>query len=269
MSFWRFSPLPHTRICRRTSIGSRETCQRRWGYPAHHLRRKLASPLRQPRCGESWRRCCASLAANAVRGPISRIFTSTYEFFLQTAGLQNGDSHCAKILSSMEDLTLTPLTESAALNSDPSDPDVIIKLDISNAFNMLCRQLTLDVLGGKDSCDYACGLKEGDNIETVCGELRIMFQYFKAMRTTKSHLRYFDYLGNVLDGQDWRTARRSPRDDNLLSHSPSLVGPDPQQAPPRRVRRGIRRRQLHQGKAVRRPRGVLGHQACTQGGRWP
>ena len=51
-----------------------------------------------------------------------------------------------------------------ALNSDPSDPDVIIKLDISNAFNVrnvLCRQLTLDVLGGKASCDYACGLKEG------------------------------------------------------------------------------------------------------------
>ena len=36
-----------------------------------------------------------------------------------------------------------------ALNSDPSDPDVIITLDISNAFNALCRQLTLDVLGGK------------------------------------------------------------------------------------------------------------------------
>ena len=49
----------------------------------------------------------------------------------------------------------------AALHSDPSDPDVIIKLDISNAFNVLCRQPTLDVLGGKASCDYACGLKEG------------------------------------------------------------------------------------------------------------
>jgi hypothetical protein len=117
------------------------------------------------------------------------IFTSTYENFLQTAGLQDGASHCAKILSSMY----------AALNSDPSDPDVIIKLDISNAFNVLCRHLTLDVLGGKASCDYACVLKEGDNIETVCEELRNMFQYFRAMRTTKSQLRYFDYLGNVLD----------------------------------------------------------------------
>ena len=140
-------------------------------------------------CGESWRRCFASLAANAVRGPISRIFTYTYEKNLQTAGLQDGASHCANIRSSMY----------AALNSDPSEPDVIIKLDISNAFNVLCRQLTLDVLGGKATCDYQCGLKEGDNIETVCGELRNMLEYFRVMRTTKSHLRYFDYLGNVLD----------------------------------------------------------------------
>jgi hypothetical protein len=108
-------------------------------------------------CGERWRRCLAKLAAAAVRGPISKIFTSTYENFLQTAGLQDGASHCAKILSAMYD----------SLNSDPSDPDVIIKLDISNAFNVLCRRLTLDVQGGKSSCDYACGLKEGDNIETV------------------------------------------------------------------------------------------------------
>jgi hypothetical protein len=98
-------------------------------------------------------------------------------------------SHCAKILSAMY----------ASLNSDPSDPDVIIKLDMSNAFNVLCHRLTLDVLGGKASCDDSCGLKEGDNIETVCTELRNMFSYFKALRTTKSHLRYFDFCGNVLD----------------------------------------------------------------------
>ena len=99
-------------------------------------------------CDESWRRCFASLAANAVRVPIYGIFKSTYEKTLQTASLQDGASHCAKILSAMYD----------ALNSDPSDPDVIIKLDISNDFNALCRQLTLDVMGGKTSCDYACGL---------------------------------------------------------------------------------------------------------------
>jgi hypothetical protein len=73
-----------------------------------------------------------------------------------------------------------------ALNSDPSDPDIIIKLDISNAFNALCRQLTLDVLGSKASCDYACGLKDGDNIETVCGELRNMFEYFRTGRMPRA-----------------------------------------------------------------------------------
>ena len=61
------------------------------------------------------------------------------------------------------------------------------------------RQLTLDVLGGKASCDYACGLKDGGNIETVCGELRNMFEYFRTIHTTKSHLLYFDYCGNVLE----------------------------------------------------------------------
>ena len=60
-------------------------------------------------CDESWRRCFASLAANDVRGPISRILTSPYDQKLQTAGLQDGASHCAKILSAMY----------AALNSDP------------------------------------------------------------------------------------------------------------------------------------------------------
>ncbi len=88
-------------------------------------------------CGESWWRCLANLAATAVRGPISKIFTSTYENFLQTAGLQDGTSHCAKILSDMY----------SALNSDPSDPDVIIKLDVSNAFNVLCRCLCGDGTG--------------------------------------------------------------------------------------------------------------------------
>ena len=82
---------------------------------------------------------------------------------------RDGASHCAKILSPMY----------SALNSDLSNPDVIIKLDVSNAFNVLCRRLTLEVLGGKASCDYACGLKEGYNIETVCEELRNMLNTSK------------------------------------------------------------------------------------------
>ena len=106
---------------------------------------------------------------------------------MQTAGLRDGASHCAKILSSMYD----------SLNSDPNDPDVLVKLDIKNAFNMLCRQLTLDVLGGKASCDYACGLKEGDSFETACEELRNMFAYFKAMHLASDllHIQRFTAEG--------------------------------------------------------------------------
>jgi hypothetical protein len=62
-------------------------------------------------CGESWRRCFASLAANAVWGPISRIFTSTYENFIQAAGLQDIVSPWAKFFPPcMPHFTLTPLT---------------------------------------------------------------------------------------------------------------------------------------------------------------
>jgi hypothetical protein len=45
------------------------------------------------------------------------------------------------------------------LTSDPNDPEVIIKIDVSNAFNTTCRDLTLDVLSGRPSRDYVCGLK--------------------------------------------------------------------------------------------------------------
>ena len=129
----------------------------------------------------------ASLNANSARGPISHIFTSTYDNFIQTAGLKDGASHCAKILSIMY----------SSLNSNPSDPDVIIKIDISNAFNVLCRALTLDVLSGKATRSYSCGIQAGDDFETVCSTLKNMFSYFSSMRTVESKLRYYDFLGEV------------------------------------------------------------------------
>ncbi len=49
--------------------------------------------------------------------------------------------------------------------SDPTDPEVIIQIDISNVFNTTFRVLTLDVLGGRTSRDYD-GLKEGQGIHT-------------------------------------------------------------------------------------------------------
>jgi hypothetical protein len=54
-------------------------------------------------------------------------------------------SHCTKILSVFYDSLDT---------SDPYDPEVIIKIDISNVFNTTDRPLTLDMISGRDSWDY-------------------------------------------------------------------------------------------------------------------
>ena len=80
--------------------------------------------------------------------------------------------------------------------TDLNDPEVIIKIDISNAFNSTCRALTLDILSGRASRDYACGLMRGDTIATS-ETLSNMFGYFKAMRACHAKLRYFDWDGQV------------------------------------------------------------------------
>ena len=151
-------------------------------------------------CGDAWRRCFASLAANATQGSVANIFTSTYDNFIQFAGLKDGASHCAKLLTIMYD----------NLDSDAQDPDVIIKVDISNAFNVLCRYLTLDVLSGTASRDYVSGLKFGDSIETSCDTLRNMFPYFQAMRTCTSTLR------STTTGLARSTQRRARRADSKV-----------------------------------------------------
>jgi hypothetical protein len=140
-------------------------------------------------CGQIWRRCFASLAVNAmpVRKEAAKLFTSTYDNFIQTAGIRDGASHCAKILSCFYDNLDT---------TDTNDPDVIMKVDITNAFNTTNRALTLDVIGGRASRDYACGLKKGDTIPTI-DTLTTLFGYFKGMRTCHAKLRYFDWDGQV------------------------------------------------------------------------
>ena len=73
---------------------------------------------------------------------------------------------------------------------------MIIKIDVSNAFNTSDRALTLDIISGRASRDYACGFKKGDVIGTV-DSLTNLFGYFKAMRGCHSKLRYFDWDGQV------------------------------------------------------------------------
>jgi hypothetical protein len=140
-------------------------------------------------CGEVWRHCFASLPVNAtpIHNETAKLFTSSYDNFIQTAGIRDGASHCAKILSVFYDNLDT---------SDPNDPDVIITFDVSIAFNTTDRTLTLDMMSGRVSRDYACGIKEGDVIGTV-DSLTNLFGYFKAMHGCHSKLRYFDWDGQV------------------------------------------------------------------------
>ena len=67
---------------------------------------------------------------------------------------------------------------------------VIVKLDISNAFGSLCARLVLDVLSGKASRDYVCGIKVDVEFETAVYELRAHFGF--AARTAKPAPRGLD-----------------------------------------------------------------------------
>jgi hypothetical protein len=78
--------------------------------------------------------------------------------------------------------------------TDLNDPEMMIKIDISNAFNSTCCALTLDIISGRASRDYHCDIKKGDTIATR-ETLSNMFGYFKAMRACHAKLRYFDWDG--------------------------------------------------------------------------
>jgi hypothetical protein len=67
-----------------------------------------------------------SVKTTPIHNEESKLFTSTYDNFIQTGGIRDGDSHCVKILVCFDDKLDT---------SDPNDPDVIVKIDISNVFN--------------------------------------------------------------------------------------------------------------------------------------
>jgi hypothetical protein len=108
---------------------------------------------------------------------------------IQTEGILDGVSHCAKILSGFYDNNDT---------SDINDYEGIIKIDVSNAFNTECRALTLVVLSGYVSRDYVCGLKnKQDLIECTCATLSNMSFYFHTMYTCNVKLRCSDWDGEV------------------------------------------------------------------------
>ena len=97
-------------------------------------------------CGKIRCLCFVSLTVNStsVRNEEAKFCTSTYDVFIQTTGIRDGDSHYAKILSIFYDNLDT---------TDLNDPAVIIKIDISNVFNSTFCVLTLDILSGRVSHD--------------------------------------------------------------------------------------------------------------------
>ena len=153
----------------------------------------LLKPDGTPRpinCASSYRRCLANLACASVRPSVARFFTSKYDNFILTAGTTDGASHCANFLN----LWYHDLTPPAS--DDASDPKVIVKLDMAQAFQTMCRALTLDVFSGKATRDYACGFKEGDSIPSPA-ELSRLLGYVYSMRSAVGKARYHDSNGDV------------------------------------------------------------------------
>jgi hypothetical protein len=66
---------------------------------------------------------------------------------------------------------------------------------ISNDFDSLFDRLVLDVLFGKDSRDYECGIKLDEDFETSVHELRVYFGVFKLAHTCESILCFYTYDG--------------------------------------------------------------------------
>jgi hypothetical protein len=111
----------------------------------------------------------------------------------QAAGLsKDGASHCLYFLN------VAYADPAFASAEDAEDPMVFIQLDIKNTFVSLCARLVLDVLSGKESRDYSCGIKVDEAFETAVHELRAYFGFFKLAilaRTCESILRFYSYDG--------------------------------------------------------------------------
>jgi hypothetical protein len=125
----------------------------------------------------------------ATQQSAAKTCIDTYTNFKQLVLSKDGASHCLYFLN---EVYSDPDFTSA---EDETDPMVIVKLDISNAFGSLCARLVLDVLSGKVSRDYTCVIKIDEEFETAVHELRAYFGFFKLARKCETILRYYSYDG--------------------------------------------------------------------------
>jgi hypothetical protein len=146
-----------------------------------------------------WRRATGNAIVQSTQKTVAKKCVETYENFKQLALSKGGASHCLYLLNAAYSDPAFTSTE------DAEDPMVIMQLDIKNAFGCLCARLVLDVLSGKASRDYACGIKVDEEFETAVYELRAYFGFFKLAHTCESVLRFYSYDGvtNYLKLKTW------------------------------------------------------------------
>ena len=120
-----------------------------------------------------WRRATGNAIVQVTQKIAAKTCIETYPNFKQLTLSKDGASHCLYFLNAAYS---DPDFTSA---EDAEDPWVIMQLDIKNAFGSLCARLVLDVLSGKASRDYSCGIKVDEDFETAVHELRAYFGFFK------------------------------------------------------------------------------------------
>ena len=91
---------------------------------------------------------------------------------------------------------------------------------MAQAFQTICRALTLDVFCGTATRDYACGFKNGDTIPTPA-ELSRFFGYVYAMRSAVGKLRYHASNGDV-SIVDSKTGGQQGDPFEMLAYSASV-----------------------------------------------
>ena len=114
-------------------------------FPARKARERAAAPFSRPTF-------VARTARFSTRGCLDTIQGSMLVPLVRT---KNGALQCTKFLTCMY----------AALDSGPANPEVLLKIDLSNAFNTHCCRLTLDVCSSKASRDYACEIYTGLSVK--------------------------------------------------------------------------------------------------------
>jgi len=118
--------------------------------------------------------------------PSTKSCIDTSPNFKQLAVSKDSASHTLHFLNATY---YDPAFTSAA---DAEDPTVIVNLDITIAFGILCARLVLNVRSGKDSRDYTCGINVTEDFETAVYELNCLF---KLARSCEKIICFYSYDG--------------------------------------------------------------------------